>query len=1332
MKKAAICSAVLCLLGFCASAGSPFNLIKIGNYQNGELLSPASGSITMKMKTASKNNYLVAYSNVKQEITAQKKLMFRLCGNPALGAGAHLTPAIAYTVPGERKWHQAIGAGIPLTNGEFRSFTLGFDTDFKLSDSKYTLRQIKFVINGGNLPPGTPMEVKITNIQVGDAADSGSSALTVTVPPLPVYPEKGTVKIFFELENDDHSAGIPSRFIKNYLKEGEPRVPAGFSDLILENTAGIFSETDSISKADVIVYARLTPGKNGKAIADALKAGKKLIASGMIPDAEVAALSPLELKENVSKGFPKRSALKFNDPELEKSLSQKNNAFFAEYFTSKIRQGGRLLIAHSGGTPYLAERRNFYHFAGTLGNTVEKSDVFFDKLLLRLCAGKEKQHLLDEREKALVSLQEDMEKSLVAAAVQEIGCSPDNWKLGASRQNFSRFGWRIGVGLGCGTLNNDLSFSNGDQSFKLSSLSADAVLLDKWKLKPLDSAVILPAKANVLSQWSGEGRTEYTTKIIVPEAWKGRQIAFEVSSGIDDVDDFYFNGELAGQTTVEVPEYWMTPRNYRLDPAKIRFGKTNTIKIVVRNLRGNAGVLSMPRLTAKIPGSSPSVSVTSLNWSGRVCKISDKNSSYEVHQTLLLPMLRHVFNDEKEVVLQLENIAEFAAWKDASGKLRSIALKKSPEEFYNSKRDGKLGAPFLLLYRSGTGKPLLLVFDRQINYVKSVIRNGSVSSLRIGLKKGKNNIIAGFPCGAAAVSGKGLPEKAMPQIDQLVTFSLNWPTIANEFYRIDRAENKIHFINHFNLEYIPNEWKIPQTKYAFLPPLTALLIRQKFYAEAAGEYTDFRMPTVWGPTLGVTGKAAVRFASPLPGRADFQIPGIVSEKENRLQNEFFADGVRWSCGGATPVSAWSPKRPNGNIAGKNIDLFSWNFGLNSALQGLFFLNDANREKLTERISGRFLEPVEKYKWKSVYRHRYEPFSGITYPVLIQSYHKLPTAFAPGAASSVTFADANEALTVVQWLVQQLEDLAGQQGLAAANWNYLRYLARYELAIDDYAFQSGSCRDFGTGAWIDMLNCEYGGMMAYARNAELAGDEKTADEALYRAARRAIPTLARFRFREYLNKLEPARKKENIQVTGFWENGAKYMLYPAGNFNFLSAMDLYDFSEGFMGTMIRLYCRYVEKENKEHVLKRAYPSLLAAPSRSYAYLPVLALYLDEKSMAEYAAKSCAENRRMGDWPGMRRAFEIGSVLWRKHGRITFRDFRCLDVQKALFDPAAAELVLEYTARDGAALKLESDFKVSEVHISGKKVVPVLNGNILTLPSAPGKYSVKVYFRKENTK
>ena len=90
----------------------------------------------MKMRSVPKNNYLVAYSNVKQEITAQKKLMFRYCGSPALGAGAHLTPAIAYTVPGDRKWRQALGPAQTLTNGEFRTCSLGFDTDFKLPDAQ--------------------------------------------------------------------------------------------------------------------------------------------------------------------------------------------------------------------------------------------------------------------------------------------------------------------------------------------------------------------------------------------------------------------------------------------------------------------------------------------------------------------------------------------------------------------------------------------------------------------------------------------------------------------------------------------------------------------------------------------------------------------------------------------------------------------------------------------------------------------------------------------------------------------------------------------------------------------------------------------------------------------------------------------------------------------------------------------------------------------------------------------------------------------------------------------------------------------------------------------
>ena len=74
-----------------------------------------------------------------------------------------------------------------------------------------------------------------------------------------------------------------------------------------------------------------------------------------------------------------------------------------------------------------------------------------------------------------------------------------------------------------------------------------------------------------------------------------------------------------------------------------------------------------------------------------------------------------------------------------------------------------------------------------------------------------------------------------------------------------------------------------------------------------------------------------------------------------------------------------------------------------------------------------------------------------------------------------------------------------------------------------------------------------------------------------------------------------------------------MMYPADNFNFMSAMDLFDFSEGFQGTMIRLYNKYVRKEVAEHTAKRSLVSLKKQAARgntNYAYLAPLAVYLDD--------------------------------------------------------------------------------------------------------------------------
>jgi hypothetical protein len=294
-------------------------MIKTGNFANGSVKGDTPEKVVLKMKTvsAAKKNHLVACRNIKMDVTAQKKVMFRLKGASHLGAGSHLTVALAYTSQGGKKWLNVSSPEIKINNKEYKSYTLGLDTEFRLPDSSYTLRQIKFVINGSGLPAGTDMTVSVDGIHIGDAAEGTAGEITVVPPPFPEQITSGTRKIFFELENDDNTDYIPSRYNPKWLRSGEPVVPAGFAELILKNTSGIFSETQDISEADVIVYARVTPGKNGSTIRKAADAGKTIIASGVIPDKELADIMPLKVDPRAEKGLPERKTLIFDKRRID-------------------------------------------------------------------------------------------------------------------------------------------------------------------------------------------------------------------------------------------------------------------------------------------------------------------------------------------------------------------------------------------------------------------------------------------------------------------------------------------------------------------------------------------------------------------------------------------------------------------------------------------------------------------------------------------------------------------------------------------------------------------------------------------------------------------------------------------------------------------------------------------------------------------------------------------------------------------------------------------------------------------------------------------------------
>ncbi|MDD3155480.1 MAG: hypothetical protein PHS41_11490, partial [Victivallaceae bacterium] len=108
--------------------------------------------------------------------------------------------------------------------------------------------------------------------------------------------------------------------------------------------------------------------------------------------------------------------------------------------------------------------------------------------------------------------------------------------------------------------------------------------------------------------------------------------------------------------------------------------------------------------------------------------------------------------------------------------------------------------------------------------------------------------------------------------------------------------------------------------------------------------------------------------------------------------------------------------------------------------------------------------------------------------------------------------------------------------------------------------------------------------------------------------------------------------------------------------------------------------------------------------------------------------CFRNRRKGDWPGMRRAFEIGAMLYRSSHSPLLREFRNIDLHQAEFDPVACTLTLRYTAGDAASLAVESTRPVLWTTDLDREVTPVRRGGLSFLPAAPGNHHIVVQYQK----
>lgn len=783
-----------------------------------------------------------------------------------------------------------------------------------------------------------------------------------------------------------------------------------------------------------------------------------------------------------------------------------------------------------------------------------------------------------------------------------------------------------------------------------------------------------------------------------------------------------------------------------------RFGYSVGEGLTIANISSNTMVSNGRQnylLTVPEQVGQRALAVTAIDWVGKTYRITCGSLSYDLQFSLLTPYIRYGFGTNQQALMLPENLADHAILVTAKG-ARHCDIRQQ-DVLYDRQRDGDLAQPWLLLFRNGDCRPLHVVFSHQPQAITVNVQDGAIEDIRFHGTPDQplGDILCGWPCGAKDVNATpwvdALPMNTLTRLALFTAIAVNYPAGCDEIFRIDPQTQRVHIVQMTRFQPIATAWRTVPRDIALMPPLMAFAAEENLLVHPESPLQDLDLPSKYGPGKAVMDSAVLRYAIDLHIARDIILPDIDTADPWREQfNALFAGGVRWSWGGGAPANNVSPALPGGGRGGDNICPFTWQFGLTTALQGYHLLTPENRAKLRQRVQRRFIEPLDLFQYKNHARHRREPFSGLEYPVTFRSIYALGVNYADGFGTGYQYGDVNEACSVITWLGEQLADHCGLRPLAETNWAYFKYVMRHQMLIDDWAYHAGSCREDGAGAWIDMLNGEYAGMLSYARLAAIVGDQPTHEHALYRAAKKAVPTIARLRFHRFLGEPVPFGdpKRSLAVVTGFNEfTGAQaYRLPLRLNGNIITAMDLFDFSQGAPGTLYRLYDRYAKPELLAYLHAYTIPAFTSPDGfqAGFRYLQPLAWFqADDDHLNQWTNELFARlsDHSAKDWPGITVPYPVGLVMARKYHAPVLEQCQSLQLTEATYDVQQRQLKLsiQADAHSRAVIPTPKALSVNG-HSVDTPIALTVNGrsvdtpiaDTMPLPLQPGQNTIQAQY------
>ena len=625
-------------------------------------------------------------------------------------------------------------------------------------------------------------------------------------------------------------------------------------------------------------------------------------------------------------------------------------------------------------------------------------------------------------------------------------------------------------------------------------------------------------------------------------------------------------------------------------------------------------------------------------------------------------------------------------------------------------------APWILLFNaSEADSPLMLVFQRRLGGIEVMRGGDSVNGLALSSRGGAlGAVVPTWIFGSRTVDTTewtlGIPREARDRIRRWYPRAFMYPVDCKEKFRLHEDKGLVEILSAYTHVRTADEWRTAPVPYAPVPPVAFALAdtvpaggtRRIFAAERGVENRG--LVTRFGDFADKDGVDRVRWALPVFKPDLGFLPHSLGFPEyERIANEQFASGVRFTCGGGVKVDPLKDKHgPGRNAQVYNRNMHSDLHGLCRCTPNPFIYSDENRRLMRRRMTWRMLEPLETMQYKMAARWRREPVSGSVYTIYMNSPRAISTEYDPEAyGSKIIYGDSNETVRMILSCIQVLEDRMGQQGVARANWDAIsRHVASYEMVIDDWGILASGCLEYGGPGSIDMLNSEFACMMTLARLSEIAGDDEMRAQALYRASRRMCPTLARLKMRDYFRATGQLADPSAVRAsTGFNESGAVFQARGRR----VGDIDLFDMSQGIPQDLISLYGWHGWGE-----LRRDYLSDVRAATvtngLNYIMTAILAIG-DDLPRESLAAKlsACAADAALNarlprDWPGMDTGSYMEFALARLADAPRISDCRGIHLHDARWDRKTGMLTLDFTPGNGAALKVSGHGRDVQVDMS----------------------------------